>query len=207
MLSWCLITLVATMGSAHATARVALVIGNAAYVNVPALSNPVDDAADVGAALSRLGFDVTVLTNATKGDMDKALKEFRLRALGSKLVYLKQPAAVSVPAGDDALWNEIKDVNAPALFEFFLNKHPTSNHAPEAREWLKALESRQSPQDQPSPHAKAGPAATQTLADYRRKLDEYQEASAAFEAEAGAYWSQVSSMRRARDTKTRLDQD
>jgi uncharacterized caspase-like protein len=37
-------------------ARVALVIGNAAYENVPALNNPVNDAQDMCAALRRQGF-------------------------------------------------------------------------------------------------------------------------------------------------------
>ncbi len=50
------------LGTAEAKAerRVALVIGNAAYVNTPALRNPRNDASDVAAALKRLDFDVVL---------------------------------------------------------------------------------------------------------------------------------------------------
>jgi hypothetical protein len=46
-------------------------------------------------------------------------------------------------------------------------------------------------------------ASPQAIAEYRRKLREYQEARAAFEAEAGAYWSQISEKRRTRNAKRR----
>lgn len=45
--------------------RVALVIGNSAYKNVPPLPNPANDAGDVAAALKRLGFAVTLITDAS----------------------------------------------------------------------------------------------------------------------------------------------
>jgi hypothetical protein len=45
-----------------------------------------------------------------------------------------------------------------------------------------------------SPHA---------IAEYRRKLKEYLEARAAFEQEAGAYWSSISEKRRGRNAKRR----
>lgn len=56
--------------------RVALVIGNSDYKNVSSLKNPVNDAADMGAALSRMGFAVTGLSNATAQDTRKALSDF-----------------------------------------------------------------------------------------------------------------------------------
>ncbi len=43
----------------------------------------------------------------------------------------------------------------------------------------------------------------QAIAEYRRKLREYQEARAAFEAEAGAYWSSIAEKRRGRNAKRR----
>jgi hypothetical protein len=43
----------------------------------------------------------------------------------------------------------------------------------------------------------------QAIADYRRKLKEYQEARAAFEAEADAYWSAIAEKRRTRNAKRR----
>jgi hypothetical protein len=44
--------------------RVAFVIGNSAYRNVPALPNPANDAGDVAASLKRLGFAVTLVIDA-----------------------------------------------------------------------------------------------------------------------------------------------
>ncbi len=56
--------------------RVALVIGNSKYDRVNSLKNPINDAADMSAALSRLDFNVTTLTNASAGDLRKALAAF-----------------------------------------------------------------------------------------------------------------------------------
>ncbi|HLG83530.1 MAG TPA: caspase family protein [Bradyrhizobium sp.] len=53
--------------------RVALVIGNGAYKTVPALPNPANDAADIAAVLRRLGFAVTLLTNASFEEMRRGL--------------------------------------------------------------------------------------------------------------------------------------
>jgi hypothetical protein len=46
----------------------------------------------------------------------------------------------------------------------------------------------------------------QAIAEYRRKLKEYQEARAAFEQEAGAYWSSIAEKRRGRNAKRRQHQ-
>src|ERR1700716_467524 len=43
----------------------------------------------------------------------------------------------------------------------------------------------------------------QAIAEYRRKLREYQEARAAFEQEAGAYWGSIAEKRRGRNAKRR----
>ena len=67
-------------GPAFASSRVALVIGNSVYDHAPALSNPLNDAADVGAALGRIGFAVTRLENADYAAMRRALQEFRRSA-------------------------------------------------------------------------------------------------------------------------------
>jgi len=51
--------------------------------------------------------------------------------------------------------------------------------------------------------AMAQAASPQAIAEYRRKLREYQEARAAFEAEAGAYWSSISEKRKGRNARRR----
>jgi hypothetical protein len=51
--------------------------------------------------------------------------------------------------------------------------------------------------------AMAQAASPQAIAEYRRKLREYQEARAAFEQEAGAYWGSIAEKRRGRNAKRR----
>jgi len=52
-------------------------------------------------------------------------------------------------------------------------------------------------------NAMAQTASPQAIAEYRRKLKEYQAARAAFEEEAGAYWASISEKRRGRNAKRR----
>jgi formylglycine-generating enzyme required for sulfatase activity len=63
---------------AAAPKRVALVIGNADYMRDP-LVNPINDAADLAAALRRLGFDVIERRNRNADDLRKDLIEFQDR--------------------------------------------------------------------------------------------------------------------------------
>jgi hypothetical protein len=51
--------------------------------------------------------------------------------------------------------------------------------------------------------AMAQAASPQAIAEYRRKLKEYQEARGAFEEEAGAYWAAISEKRKGRNAKRR----
>jgi hypothetical protein len=55
----------------------------------------------------------------------------------------------------------------------------------------------------PIADAMAQGASPQAIAEYRRKLKEYQEARAAFDEEAGAYWSAISEKRKGRNAKRR----
>ena len=74
--------------AAQSSERVALVIGNASYANAPALANPLSDAADVGAALRRLGFSVTRLRNADYAALRRGLQEFTRTASGSEMAVV-----------------------------------------------------------------------------------------------------------------------
>ncbi len=60
--------------------RYALVIGNGAYAHVSALANPVNDASDVSATLENLGFEVTRLLDAGKGEIERAVDQLRASA-------------------------------------------------------------------------------------------------------------------------------
>ena len=68
--------------------RLALVIGNSAYKDVP-LPNPVNDAEDMEKALKASGFTVIRRTNASLKDMHLALREFgdRIDRQGTGLFY------------------------------------------------------------------------------------------------------------------------
>ena len=55
--------------------RTALIIGNSAYRQSP-LTNPVNDAQAMAARLEALGFTVTKLENASKGQMSDAIQKF-----------------------------------------------------------------------------------------------------------------------------------
>jgi hypothetical protein len=71
-----LFTALASTG-AVAEKRVALVIGNSAYQNVPKLTNPANDASMMAATLKKSGFDSVVQrSDVTKDTMRRALRDF-----------------------------------------------------------------------------------------------------------------------------------
>ncbi len=75
--------------AATGPARVALVIGNAAYSNVPALDNPIQDSQAISAALKRLGFTVVEGYDLKLDAMRSLVGDFASRLDGAKvgLVY------------------------------------------------------------------------------------------------------------------------
>lgn len=82
----CLLTLAWLVLSglpARAQPRVALVVGVAAYQAVPPLANPANDAADVGAALTRLGFQTEVVIDPDRAVLEQAVRRFGARARGA----------------------------------------------------------------------------------------------------------------------------
>jgi simple sugar transport system substrate-binding protein len=62
--------------SQQSESRVALVIGNSAYTNIP-LKNPVNDAADMSARLKGFGFTVIERNNLKTKQIGSTLREFR----------------------------------------------------------------------------------------------------------------------------------
>ena len=68
--------------SALAAGRVALVVGNGTYAAIGALPNPGNDAADMAAALGRLGFDVTTVRDADLAGMNESLRLFARASAG-----------------------------------------------------------------------------------------------------------------------------
>ena len=66
-----------------ADGRVALVVGNSTYANIGRLPNPENDAADVSAALRRLGFEVTTEFDADRVELTEALRAFTRQSAGA----------------------------------------------------------------------------------------------------------------------------
>ena len=73
---------------ASAGQRVALVIGNASYAHASSLANPLNDAADIGAALERVGFKVTRIENGDRVELWDGLKKFGLAASASEMAVV-----------------------------------------------------------------------------------------------------------------------
>jgi hypothetical protein len=71
----------------QAQSKFAVVIGNGNYTGISKLNNPVNDAADVGAALQSLGFQVELLTDADLSRMERALTQLKNRLSASKDSY------------------------------------------------------------------------------------------------------------------------
>jgi TPR repeat protein len=78
-----LVAVALAASAAGAETRFALVIGNGAYRNVPALANPPNDARDIAAALKSLGFNVTLKVDLDLAAMQRAIDEFALESAGA----------------------------------------------------------------------------------------------------------------------------
>jgi uncharacterized caspase-like protein len=88
LIGWISLSLLIGVPSAHADPRVALVIGNSAYQHAPHLPNPLNDAADMSAALRRLGFTVNMLSDVKYDEMRRGLIEFGRQARGAELAVI-----------------------------------------------------------------------------------------------------------------------
>jgi uncharacterized caspase-like protein len=101
-------------GPAQAQERVALVIGNGAYVVAPKLTTPANDANDLAEALGKAGFDVTVATDLDRSNMQQRLQQFSAKlgkasvslfyfsGLGLEIAGAPHLAGVDIKPTDDA---------------------------------------------------------------------------------------------------------
>ena len=78
----------ALTGAAHAADRFALVVGNGGYAAFSELPNPRNDASDMGAALERLGFEVSTLMDGGRLQMHDALQRFARRSVGAAVAII-----------------------------------------------------------------------------------------------------------------------
>ena len=77
------VVLFASASVVQADGRVALVVGNGTYAHIGRLPNPGNDAADIAAALRRLGFDVTTVRDADRAGLTEALRVFTRESAGA----------------------------------------------------------------------------------------------------------------------------
>ncbi len=83
--------------------RVALVIGNGSYRAVTRLTNPPQDARDVGRKLESLGFEVKILENQSRAAMEDAVERFANRSKGAKVAVLYYSGHGILAAGKNYL--------------------------------------------------------------------------------------------------------
>jgi uncharacterized caspase-like protein len=99
-LSALLLSACAAAPGSGAPARLALVIGNAAYEGVPALANPVNDANDMCVALRRVGFKTLCHTNLRdRAEFDARVGEY-LAQLGPATAGVVYYSGHGVQAGN-----------------------------------------------------------------------------------------------------------
>ena len=68
--------------------RVALIIGNAAYVNVPALSNSTNDAKSMANIMRKLGFKVFDVIDGDRASMARAIEQMKSQLNGQQAVAM-----------------------------------------------------------------------------------------------------------------------
>jgi len=68
--------------------RVALIIGNAAYVNVPALANSTNDAKSMANIMRKLGFKVFDVIDGDKASMESAIAKMKDQIKGQQAVAM-----------------------------------------------------------------------------------------------------------------------
>jgi Caspase domain len=76
LLFWLIVTCFLGLAEPAIAQRLALVIGNSNYQNVPPLKNPSNDATLIAASLEKVGFEVTLLKDQDQRAMKLALLEF-----------------------------------------------------------------------------------------------------------------------------------
>ena len=78
-----LLGVVTLAAPAQADNRVALVIGNSAYVNTAPLANPGNDVGDIAAALRRLNFQVIEGRDLDKRSMERTIRQYAVGLTGA----------------------------------------------------------------------------------------------------------------------------
>lgn len=97
------VSLVVVADAATGEKRVALVIGNGAYQNVPTLDNPLTDSKAVAAALKRIGFDVVEGYDLKLDGMRTAVGDYAAKLDGAKVAFVYYAGHGVAVAGENYL--------------------------------------------------------------------------------------------------------
>jgi len=84
----CFFLTFSSLAQAPLDVRVALVIGNAAYINVPPLGNSTNDAKSVSIILRKLGFQVIEIADGNKVQIDEAIGRLQNLLQGKQAVAM-----------------------------------------------------------------------------------------------------------------------
>ena len=84
----CFFLTYSSIAQAPLDVRVALVIGNAAYVSIPALGNSTNDAKSMATILRKLGFQVVEVVDGNKAQMEKAVDDLQALLKGKQAVAM-----------------------------------------------------------------------------------------------------------------------
>jgi uncharacterized caspase-like protein len=78
--------------------RIALVVGNSGYANLPRLANPANDAEAIAETLGKMGYGTRLLLNASEQDLRREIRKFAAESN-------KADVALVFYAGHGAQWN------------------------------------------------------------------------------------------------------
>ena len=84
----CVFLTYSSIAQAPLDVRVALIIGNAAYVNVPALANATNDAKAMANIMRKLGFKVFDVIDGDKASMERAIDQMKDHLKGQQAVAM-----------------------------------------------------------------------------------------------------------------------
>ena len=119
-----LVAVLCLTDTASAQKRVALVIGNSAYVHTPALGNPKNDAADVAAALASFGFEIVEGYDLDKASFDRTVRTFAVAMQGADVgVFFYAGHGLQVQ-GQNYLVPVDAELTAAAALDFEMVRKP-----------------------------------------------------------------------------------
>jgi hypothetical protein len=112
------IGLIVWLSAAMANGRVALVVGVSKYEHAGVLSNTINDANDMTAALKRLGFDVETILNPTRAELEAAIRRYGKRSSGADVGLFHYSGHALDAAGQNWILPSTANINSERDLRF-----------------------------------------------------------------------------------------